>query len=67
MRLPSGRVGADEPGAIAGTSRSRDRDAIEDAAEEVVGGQAFGIGLVADDDPVAEDIAGELLTSCGVT
>ena len=35
------------------------RDVVEDAAEEVVGGEPLGVGLVADDDPVAEDVAGQ--------
>ena len=36
-------------------------DVVEDAPEDVVGREALGVGLVADDDPVAEDVAGQRL------
>ncbi len=34
---------------------------IEHPAEDIVGAEAFGIGLVADDDPVPEHVAREAL------
>ena len=40
---------------------SGDLNPFEDTADDVVGGQAFGLGLGADDDPVAEDVAGQAL------
>src|SRR5688500_6224980 len=40
-------------------------EVVEDAAEEVVGGEALGLGLVAGDDPVAQDVAGEALDVVG--
>ena len=37
----------------------RHRDMVEDAPEDVVGGEAFGVGFVADHDSVPHHVAGE--------
>ena len=53
LRRPSGPEGR---GVASGN-----RDVVEDALKDVVGAEALGIGLEADQDPVAHDVAGQAL------
>ena len=45
--------------------RSRHRDVVEDSLEDVVGRETLGVGLVADEDPMPQDVAGQALDVVG--
>ena len=59
-----GLIGSSSPGPPA-LDASGHPDVVEDPGDEVIGGQALGIRLVAGEDPVAEDVAGEDLDVVG--
>src|SRR5262249_8007412 len=46
------------------TGASRDGDAVEDALDDLVGGHFLGLGLVAGDDAMAEDVEADSLDVC---